>query len=450
MIIADKYPRVLVVNGGPFERQTNHGIVMSSLFQDWPKDRLAQIDFAQSRDPEFDVCEQYWRVTRAQIFKCLMGKRVSGIVKPSEYARVSPESQSPINEDIRTPFERWLRKNISSFQIRTALNELIYRLPAVLSPSLRSWIDRFQPDLAFSMLGSGSLLFTNLKISKLWNIPCVPYFTDDWISWLYGNHFLAFWLRTKLVYLFKEYLSRSPIGITVSNEMANEYASRYGGSFSPVLYPFDPPQLAESSQKYNSAGRMKFIYLGGLEPDRWQSLQMLGKALAKLDEEGIRAELLVYTFPHDIEKYGDKLQIENVSRVMGTALPSEVPGIQQSADVLIHVESFDKEAKKKTRLSFSTKIPQYLSTKKCVLAFGPLDVASMRYLADNHAAFIVSENDLQHLISELKSFISDQGLQKKISECGYRIAQANHNGDWQRERLRCQLVEICRTWKKRS
>jgi glycosyltransferase involved in cell wall biosynthesis len=443
MMNEEYYPRVLVVNGGPFERRSNHGIVMSSLFQGWPKDRLAQIDFSQVSDPEFDVCENYWRVTRN-----LLGNPVSGVMPLSQNRELcGNREERRESRDLRSPIEHWLRKKISSSQVRTLLNEACYRMPSVLSPNLRSWIDRFRPDVAFTMTGSGALLFKNLKVGKIWNIPCMPYFTDDWITWLYRDHFLAFWLRASLLRLFKEYLSHSPVRITASNEMADEYHSRYGGRFLPVLYPYDQPPNVEATLPRDPSGRLRFIYLGGFEPDRWRSLQMLGWALAKLNEEGVHAELLIYAFPHDIRNYGEKVSIAPVSKIVGTATPAEVPGIQQSADVLVHVESFNPEAIVKTGLSFSTKIPQYLFNKKCILAFGPAKVASMHHLAATQSALTITENDPQRLVDELRKLISDSGLRERYAEHALQVALENHQGDRQRNRLRYALVEACRLWR---
>jgi glycosyltransferase involved in cell wall biosynthesis len=442
---SDLHPRVLVVNGGPFEYKTNHGIVMSSLFKGWPKDRLAEIYFSQLMEPEFDVCEQYWRVTRLNVLKSMMGKTSSGILNPKQFPNGDAVSTTPSDQDVRTPCERLLGR-ISSFQVRTLFNEIIYKLPSVFSSRLRAWIDRFQPDLVFSMLGSGALLHANLKISRLWNIPCVPYFTDDWISWLYKDHFLAISLRTGLERLFKKYLSRSPIRITVSKEMSEEFIGRYGGAFIPNLYPYDPPSISGPPIQRESTDRVRFIYLGSFQPDRWRTLKMLGEVLAKLDAEGIRGELLIYSFPGDIKTFGDALRMEPVSRVMGTAVAADGPGIQQSADVLVHVESFGLHGITQARLSFSTKIPQYLFAKKCILAFGPPEVASMRYFVSTQTALTVTKEDPELLAAELRRLIIDKNLRQQYTEHGYQVAKENHDGDGQRERLRSHLYDACAKW----
>ena len=62
------------------------------------------------------------------------------------------------------------------------------------------------------------------------------------------------------------------------------------------------------------------------------------------------------------------------------------------ADILLHVESFNEKMKKYTRLSISTKIPEYLASKRLIIAIGPVDIASIEYLKDNKAALILDNN----------------------------------------------------------
>ena len=63
----------------------------------------------------------------------------------------------------------------------------------------------------------------------------------------------------------------------------------------------------------------------------------------------------------------------------------------------------EKKAIVSTKYSFSTKIPEYLSAGRCVLAVGPAEVASVRYLSD----FACVINDKEQMVFELKKLITD-------------------------------------------
>jgi glycosyltransferase involved in cell wall biosynthesis len=444
------YPRVLVVNAGPFNRRFNHGIVMSNFFEGWPQDRLATVGFTQNLRPDFDVCSRYWLVTRSSVVKGLLGKAPSGMVPaPTSAEERVARSHAGGEMDRRTPYER-LARTLTSAALRVPLNEVFYRLPTVLSAPLRRWIADFHADVVFSMLGSGTLVRVNVKISQSRGIPCVPYFTDDWISWMYSEDWSSWWLRPSLHYWFRNYLQRSPLRLTCSTAMAEEYARRYGGAFQPCFACADADDSPAFAGPREESPVLRLAFIGTLAPDRWRSLREIGEALLGLYAEGLHAELLVYTPPSDIEAFGKYLTREPVLRIAGTARPAEVPRLQRAADVLVHVESFDRHSVRKTRFSMSTKIPQYLMAGRCIFAYGPGELASMRYLAETGAGLTVGERNPQMLRSALREVITSQGMRSRLARRARSVGMENHEASGQRERLRMLLAEACEQWRARA
>jgi glycosyltransferase involved in cell wall biosynthesis len=109
--------------------------------------------------------------------------------------------------------------------------------------------------------------------------------------------------------------------------------------------------------------------------------------------------------------------VEGASEFCGGASATQIAEIYAKADILLHMESFDKRAIASTKYSFSTKIPEYLSANKCVLAVGPDEVASVRYLAD--FACVISDSSL--LSSALSKLIDDKEYRNQIRvHCGER------------------------------
>ena len=58
----------------------------------------------------------------------------------------------------------------------------------------------------------------------------------------------------------------------------------------------------------------------------------------------------------------------------------QVYKIQKNANFLIHVEGFSKKAIAETRMSFSTKLIDYMSTMKPIIAIGPSNINSIEVL----------------------------------------------------------------------
>lgn len=441
-----EYPRVLVVNAGPFNRRFNHGINLSNLFGGWPKDRLAAIGLTHNLRPDFDVCERYWLVTRSGILRGLVGKppRRPFPVPNSAKAKVC-ESHHSAQMDRLTPYGHLLRRLVPQ-AVRVPINEACYQLPTVLSDPLRSWIADFNPDLLFSMLGTAALLKLNVNISRWRNIPCMPYFTDDWISWKYSRDFLSAWLRPTLEYWFDQYLQRAPLRLAISPAMAEEYRNRYRGEFGLCMDCIAPDNEEPSAKPKERGNILTMMFLGTLKPDRWRSLREIGEALLELRSEGFAAQLVVYSLPADIEQFGKLLKVDPVLKLAGTARPQDVPRLQREADVLVHTEAFDEASVVWTRFSMSTKIPQYLMSGRCIFAYGPGEVSSMRYLADTGSALTVEERNPQLLRKALRELIVSEERRRDLGRRARAVAMENHEASRQQERLRQFAVKACENW----
>jgi hypothetical protein len=110
--------------------------------------------------------------------------------------------------------------------------------------------------------------------------------------------------------------------------------------------------------------------------------------------------------------------------------------IQLESNVLVHAESFDESTRLYTRLSLSTKIPQYLMAGRCVLAYGPAELASIRYVVETGAGLAVSTENVDKLAGELEKLISSPALRQAYAERARRAALDRHDAEEERERFR--------------
>ena len=89
-----------------------------------------------------------------------------------------------------------------------------------------------------------------------------------------------------------------------------------------------------------------------------------------------------------------------------------------SCDYPVFVESFDKKQVEKTRLSFSTKIPEYLSLRKPIIAIGPRGIGSMDCLS-KVAICINNVSEMKSKIRMLINYNYDAQKYVKASEEEY-------------------------------
>ena len=90
-----------------------------------------------------------------------------------------------------------------------------------------------------------------------------------------------------------------------------------------------------------------------------------------------------------------KTEMDAIESVIfhGAVSGSEVRKIQMDADYLVHVEGFSKESICSTRMSFSTKIPDYLSTGNVMFAIGPAEINSIQVLQSRDIAVVCDSLD---------------------------------------------------------
>ena len=98
---------------------------------------------------------------------------------------------------------------------------------------------------------------------------------------------------------------------------------------------------------------------------------------------------------------------------------------QNEADILLFLEDIDGKDAKVARLSFSTKITDYLSTGKCILAIGNIDTAPMQYFLENDAAIICKNED--DILTALENICTKPDIIDKYAQKAILSAKKNHD-----------------------
>jgi FkbM family methyltransferase len=109
------------------------------------------------------------------------------------------------------------------------------------------------------------------------------------------------------------------------------------------------------------------------------------------------------------------------------------------ADILLLAYNFDPETAAYLRFSFANKLPEYLASDAPVLAYGPSDIGTMRFLRDRNAALIVSERGSGKLREGIERLIIGRELRAELSNAASAVAFSDLDLDAQRERFRADL-----------
>lgn len=418
----------ILITSIPCWNQKTGSNTFSSLFEDFDSTSLANI-YIGTDLPDSKVCSRYFRIREWDVVKSVYKrKRQTG-----EEVFVQDAN---VNEDNNTidKSKRYARKRRRLF---LWIRELAWKLGKWKSKELNIFLDDFNPEAIVFPIESYPY-FNRLNeyiIKKCKPKKIVGYLWDDNFTYKQHPHSLLhkverYFLRKqvkRLVGLCTDVLAISP-------KMKAECDAEFGINSTLLTKP-----IRESlANPYNFSGfPVRFLYTGSLVIGRDKVLLQLAEAIDKINKELDLISLDVYTMTQVSDEYKTKFTSCRLCNLHGGILQSEVFREQENSDVLVFAESLDSK-NQVARLSFSTKITDYISSKRCVFVVGQESNASVQYFKDNDAAIICSDiNQIYAILQELvenPARISEYAI--KAEQCGIK----NHSREQILETL-CQVIQ---------
>lgn len=292
-------------------------------------------------------------------------------------------------------------------------------LPFRVNENVYQKIKDFNPDVIYTLGGAIKTLKTANTISELFNIPIVLHHMDDIISTKYTGWMIEKPARRMLLNAYGQTFNNSVVNIAIGPKMAEEYTVRFG---LPHVWAMNCVDKIKT-EIYKPQSKTVFMYAGGLHSGRWKSLQTIARCISQLSCRGHDVELHIYTSLRDIKEHGDALRILAVKRLLH--IPhDQIDKHLALSDVLVHVESFETKYRNSVRLSMSTKIPEYLSSGRALMYYGPQEIASFTYIQQNEVGWCAdNENDLYRVLEEA---IIEINKRKEFASNAQKVAIKNH------------------------
>lgn len=301
---------------------------------------------------------------------------------------------------------------------------LVWTLPYWKSDALHAFLDECQPDILFTLL-SDSVPLNKLicHIQAYLQKPLVIYAWDNNYTLKMGavsplrrlnRHINRIYMRATVKKAAQMYV--------ISGVQKRDYEKAFGIPCKVLTksadFSGDPPVKT----KYHEP--MQIVFTGNIGTNRWKSLAMIARALQTVNRNGVRAQLRIYTSTPLTDKMKAALEIADTSFLMGSVPASEIPCIQSDADMLVHVEAFDRQNRLAVRQSFSTKLVDYFKAARPILAVGPRDVASIEHLIANDCA-LTAQTETE-LVEKLTPLIGDSDALTELARRAYDCGRAHH------------------------
>ena len=435
MKIKNKEPKILIVSNNSFSSTKNNGKTLASFFKSFETQNIAQLYFNSEYPSEYNY-NNYFRITDFEMLKAYFFKSATGsMIKNEEVPVSSKEMGSKINRNA-------IIKNSNFFRI---IRELIWASNKWKTDDLYNWIESFDPDIVFLCAGdSGFAYKISNYIKKEFNTKLVVYITDDYIlprkTW---NP--IWWLRRNYIFNnMKLTINSSDLFITISNKMRDLYKELFGKDSMVFVNMTESLKTSfiegEFDDEINDC--INFVYAGGLHFNRHKTLIMLAESIKKYNDDynnQNKKKLFLKIYSNNMPENNvlEKLNIEGASKYCGTLDSVQLRIVMNNCDVPVHVESFDYKSIESTRLSISTKISEYLSLEKPILAIGPSDIASIEYLHD--CAYCITNSNI--IYSSLIEFVENINKEELIYLSKIKYI-TNHNNDINKRLIYDSFVKL--------
>ena len=407
--------RILLITSMPWREDNNIGNSYSNLFGDIDDFEIAHV-YCRDGEPYNKKVKKYFQITE--------GRLVKHFLKPSIKTGQAFEMDASNNtKDLSLSSKAMNKAKLLRWELFFVLRDLIWFFGKWKTKELYQFVEEFKPDMIFGTLTYMSNVNRMMvDLQKRYNIPLVLYSWDDVYSWSHFSWNPLFLLR-KLYnrHFIRKCVSQSSIMYTITQEMQKEYGACFNKECKMLYKSYDfvgNPHLKSAKKPYH------LVFMGNIGAGRWQALSKLAAIIKEInDEQDQIAFLDVYTLSPLSEEIIKALNIEGTARLNKAVPQDKVMETQQGADILIHVEPLNKQDASFYRLSFSTKLVDYLYNARCILGLG-LKTATLSYIEDNKAGIVIY--DLNEAKGILYNLFSHQEMIEEYGKNAWNCGVRNH------------------------
>lgn len=406
---------------------------MLSLFSSFKQEELCQL-YIYPTLPDIDRCQSYFRITDKDVLKSYYQFKVKGREIAKNEIDVNNHEMFEKAKD-----EALYRNKKNKKPFRTLLRDTMWKYSHWCNKSLKNWLEEQKPTCIFVAPGQAKFLYRiALKLSKKYKLPIVSYICDEYYFVKKNPSFLGKIQQNTLKKSIKKLVKSSVGVVTICDELKECYEKEFSIPTYTVMTGSNYP-IAE--YVHSVAEAKTLTYMGNIRCNRYKSLVEIGKALDKINQEnGTNFSLELYTAEKDegiLSSFDDIKSVKKCGFISGEAFEEKL----RNAELLLHVEAFDKDSVELVKHSVSTKIADSLGSGVCFFAYGPKTVASMQHLIRNDCALVCTDGkDLGNML--MKAFY-DAESREKIAEKALETARKYHDSRCVSERLYTMITEWC-------
>lgn len=409
-------PRVLVSSVGAWSDSIGSN-TMSELFREYDKDKLSCL-YIRADISDSVSCRRYFHIYEGRVMKSVLKR---GMVTGEEYILGECEKTSVDLNEEKARYEDFRRKKNWFY---TFAREFVWVLGRWKSKELNAFLEDFSPEVVFFSIES-YIHFNRINeyiIKKCHPKKVIGYMWDDNFTYKQHPHSLGYkihrwWLRHGV----KRLVKKCDTIFAICPKMKRELDAEFGINsvlLTKPIYQFNEVKTTAPNHP------IKILYTGKLIYGRDETIAKIVEAIKEINKDEQKVLLQLYTNTELTPTMRERINVEGSCEIKGFVPQSEALRIQKEADVLLYAESLCS-TNLIARLSFSTKMTDYLASGTCIWAVGNIDLAPLEYIKEEEAGLI--STDCLSIKEVLCQITQNPQLIQKHAINAQRCGKINHD-----------------------
>ena len=427
-----EFPKVLIA-GVDAWRKDGPSDTLPNIFSCWDKEKVALV-YTRSNNPDSDVSNNFFQISENKVLKSIFRPWI-------KTGKTAENHQSVISKDLIIEQKRYGKAHKKHSEFMTLCREIVWLLGNWKSKELRDFVNKFNPDVLFlPIYNKWYMCSLELFLIRITKKPIATYYVDDDYSYDSCQGILSYLHRFVLRKYVKKLMVKSRESFVIADMVKNEIDKTFNKDSKILTKGVDFTTSEYSAKKIKYP--IKFVYTGNLLIGRDSTLLLIADIINKLDNTGEKISLDIYSQTELSENVLQKLNNGN-SHFHGNIPREKIEEIQKNADVLIFAEAISGKNSYAAKMSFSTKLTDYMKSGKCIFAVGKQDISPIHYLKKYDAA-IVSTNE-QEIYENIKSLLEEPKLIENYGSKAFNCAKQNHDKESIDKRFCTVLFELWRS-----
>jgi len=379
----DTLPRTLVVSEAPFGLNNGFGVTLGTFFSGWTDDRLFMLYTREETIPSTQRRERSAFADvpghggRRSLLPFLLGNR------PAWRGHYSA---------------RWLHR------------------------TLRGW----RPDVVYTMVFSGGTLAYASWIARHYGVRLVAHVADDGLETETGG------ARTSVA----ELMMTADVRVSISEEMRQEYAARYGVD-SHVLHNGASEELFAPAAIPDARGDDFVIrYLGSIVPGQhFGAIEDVAAAVRSLAAAGLKVRFEIWGGSWT-RQHAETLVDGRAVVYCGGIGQAEGFTLLKTADLLVIPVSFDAASFAKNRLSLPTKLAECLASGAPTLVYGPAGAAPVEFCRRHRVGSFIDRRSPDRVTAFIHEMVTNRAAGRAAAKPGREFVRQHYTAAHARDTFR--------------